>query len=115
MTRRHGELAKQQRHHILRQRRALTTMLKDCKELSERCCEMLRDYSDLIDGLKDICNEDALAAAVEEQGQLATLLRDCERYYTVAIAENDGVNATTEAEDAAIDELVTLTEGLMIP
>ena len=115
LTRRQGTIAVEQRHQILRQRRAFTSMLKDCHELSQRCCGLLNNYAELIEGMKEICNEDGLQAAVEEQAELMSLVRECERYYTVAMAENAGTEAEADADDAEIDELIARTAGMMIP
>ena len=105
----------QQRNFIARQRRALNTILKDCQELSQRCCEMLNDYSELIDGLKEICSEDALRAADEEQTLITKLIQDCDRYYTVAISENAGIQAASEVANVEVDELISLTANLALP
>ena len=65
--------------------------------------------------MKEICNEDGLQAAEEEQAEMLSLVQECERYYTVAVAENAGNEAEADADDAEIDELVARTAEMIIP
>ena len=97
----------------------MRAVIEDCKALYNRARGLLNNYSELIDGMKEICNEDGLQAAVEEQQEVTRLLQDSDRYYTVVVAENEGIAAVAasdavaeDAENVDIDELVGLTDSL---